>query len=167
MRLFLSAKNVWRRHELLESTIGILPEEQLSYDNITSVYYVAVVLVPTLSLMEILLYCIYQCKVHLKFLRSFHQLNILLCFLVSSMEVGIFWWDTGKFGDQPGDYNRDRKCDSNIKFWYGSIEMIKFWKLWILSNDKILMFETTENFYLFYLNNCGRIEPMQFVDVVE
>ena len=62
---FLSpAKNVWRRHELLEATIGVLAEEKLSYDNITSVYYVAVGLVPTLSLMEILLYCIYQCKVH-------------------------------------------------------------------------------------------------------
>ena len=60
---FSPAKNVWRRHELLSKTIGVLPEEQLSYDNMTTVFYVAVVLVPTLTVMEILLYCLYQYKV--------------------------------------------------------------------------------------------------------
>ena len=61
---FLSpAKNVWRRHELLSKTIGVFAEEQTSYDNMTTVFYVAVVLVPTLTVMEILLYCLYQCKV--------------------------------------------------------------------------------------------------------
>ena len=62
---FLSpAKNVWRRHDLLERTIGVLPEEQLSHNNLTILYYMAVGLVPTLSLMEILLYCLYQYKVN-------------------------------------------------------------------------------------------------------
>ena len=61
--MFSPAKNVWRRHELLSETIGVLPEEQLSYDNMTTVFYVAVVLVPTLTVMEILLYCLYQFKV--------------------------------------------------------------------------------------------------------
>ena len=60
---FSPAKNVWRRHELLSKTIGVLPEEQTSYDNMTTVFYVAVILVPTLTVMEILLYCLYQCKV--------------------------------------------------------------------------------------------------------
>merc|ERR1711862_201224 len=55
---------VWKRHELLETTIGVLLDEQLSHNNITTIFYVAVVLVPTLSLMEILLYCIYQCEFH-------------------------------------------------------------------------------------------------------
>ena len=59
----LPAKNIWRKHELLSKTIGVFAEEQTSYDNMTTVFYVAVVLVPTLTVMEILLYCLYQCKV--------------------------------------------------------------------------------------------------------
>ena len=63
-RILSPAKNVWRRHDLLERTIGVLPEEQLSHNNLTILYYMAVGLVPTLSLMEILLYCLYQYKVN-------------------------------------------------------------------------------------------------------
>ena len=60
---FLKAGNVWSRHELLENTVGVLPEEQISFDNMTTLFYIAVVLVPILSVTEILLYCLYQRKV--------------------------------------------------------------------------------------------------------
>ena len=82
------AKNVWSRHELLEATIGVLPEEQKSYDIMTTVFYVvAVVLVPTLTVMEILLYCLYQCKVSTLILLLNPNIE---CILVSPMEVDIF-----------------------------------------------------------------------------
>ena len=54
---------MWERHELLENTIGVLPDEELSYVNVTTIFYVVVGLIPTLTLMEMVLYCLYQCKV--------------------------------------------------------------------------------------------------------
>ena len=43
------ATNVWKRHCLLEETIGYLTVEETSYANITILFYVAVVLVPILT----------------------------------------------------------------------------------------------------------------------
>ena len=63
LTFLFSAKNVWERHELLENTIGVLPDEKQSYDNVNTIFYVVVGLIPTLTLLEIVLYCLYQCKV--------------------------------------------------------------------------------------------------------
>ena len=57
------ATNVWKRHHLLEETIGYLPLEQQSYENITTLLYMAVVLVPVLTILELTLYLLYQFKV--------------------------------------------------------------------------------------------------------
>ena len=61
--IYLSAKNVWKRHELLQNKIGVLADEELSFENVNSIFYVVVGLIPTLTLLEIILYCFYQCKV--------------------------------------------------------------------------------------------------------
>ena len=74
---------MWERHELLENTIGFLPDEKLSYDNVTTIFYVVVAMIPTLTLLEIVLYCLYQCKVSIP--SSLESLHCLI-FLVSSME---------------------------------------------------------------------------------
>ena len=64
--LFFSlATNVWKRNALLESTIGPLPEEKISESHITTIFYVSAILFPVLSVLEIILYCVYQCKVSL------------------------------------------------------------------------------------------------------
>ena len=62
---FLLATNVWKRNALLESTIGPLPEEKISESHITTIFYVSAILFPVLSVLEIILYCVYQCKVSL------------------------------------------------------------------------------------------------------
>ena len=60
---FKLATNVWKRHHLLEETIGHLPVEQQSYEAITTLFYTAVVLIPVLTILELTLYLLYQCKV--------------------------------------------------------------------------------------------------------
>ena len=54
---------MWKRHHLLEQTIGYLPVEQHSYENITTLFYIAVVLIPVLTILELIFYLLYQCKV--------------------------------------------------------------------------------------------------------
>ena len=61
--IYLSAKKVWKRHELLKSKIGVFPDEELSFENVNSIFYAVVGLIPTLTFLEIILYCLYQCKV--------------------------------------------------------------------------------------------------------
>ena len=64
--IFKLATNVWKRHHLLEETIGYLPLEQQSYENITTLFYMAVVLVPVLTILELIFYLLYQFKVSRK-----------------------------------------------------------------------------------------------------
>jgi len=59
-----TATNVWERHNLLSSTIGVMNIEQESYDNVNILFYIVVFLFPLLSILEICLYCIYQFKFH-------------------------------------------------------------------------------------------------------
>ena len=54
---------IWERHALLENSIGVLPDEKISYDAVTALFNVVVGLFPVLTLLEIVLYCLYQCKV--------------------------------------------------------------------------------------------------------
>ena len=56
--------NIWERHGLLSSTIGVMNIEQVSYDNVTSLFYMVVILFPLLAILEICLYCLYQFKVN-------------------------------------------------------------------------------------------------------
>ena len=51
------------RHDLLENTIGVLSEEQNSYENVTTLYNVTIYIFSTLSILEICLYYLYQYKV--------------------------------------------------------------------------------------------------------
>ena len=51
------------RHDLLENTIGVLSEEQNSYENVTTLYNVTIYIFSTFSILEICLYCLYQYKV--------------------------------------------------------------------------------------------------------
>ena len=61
--MFSSASNIWKRHHLLEETIGYLAVEQTSYENITTLFYISVFLVPILTILELTFYLLYQCKV--------------------------------------------------------------------------------------------------------
>ena len=63
---------MWKRHELLKNKIGVLPDEELSFENVNSIFYVVVGLIPTLTLLEIILYCLYQCKVSEPKLTTFN-----------------------------------------------------------------------------------------------
>ena len=54
---------MWKRHELLKSKIGVFPDEEISFENVNSIFYAVVGLIPTLTFLEIILYCLYQCKV--------------------------------------------------------------------------------------------------------
>ena len=57
------ATNIWERHRLLKSTIGAMNMEQVSFDNVTSLFYCVVVVFPVLVVLEFLLYWLYQTKV--------------------------------------------------------------------------------------------------------
>ena len=46
--------------------------------------------------------------------------NLIFYFLVSSMEIDIFWWDAGRSRVQPGEWKRSRRWDLNINLQYGS-----------------------------------------------
>ena len=59
---FILAMKIWERHELLEVTVGYFNEELVSYETATTMVVVAF-LFPVLSLLEIILYLIYQKKV--------------------------------------------------------------------------------------------------------
>ena len=61
--MFSSASNIWKRHHLLEETIGYLAVEKTSYENITTLFYISVFLVPILTILELTFYLLYQCKV--------------------------------------------------------------------------------------------------------
>ena len=43
--------------------VGVMDEEQVSYDHVTTLFYLAVCLFPLLSILEICAYCAYQYKV--------------------------------------------------------------------------------------------------------
>merc|ERR1719394_993425 len=62
--IIFTATKVWKRHNLLEETIGYLKMEQTSYENITTLFYFAVVIVPVLTILELTFYLLYQCKYH-------------------------------------------------------------------------------------------------------
>ena len=47
----------------VKSTIGAMNSEQVSYDNITSLFYCVVVVFPVLVVLDFLLYWLYQTKV--------------------------------------------------------------------------------------------------------
>merc|ERR1719270_3231868 len=59
-----TATNIWERHRLLKSTIGAMNMEQVSYDNVTLLFYCVVVVFPILVVLEFLLYSLYQNKFH-------------------------------------------------------------------------------------------------------
>ena len=61
--MFYLASNIWKRHHLLEETIGYLAVEKTSYENITTLFYISVFLVPILTILELTFYLLYQCKV--------------------------------------------------------------------------------------------------------
>ena len=63
VHLFISAIKIWERHELLEVTVGYFNEELVSYEMATTLVMVVAFLFPVLSLLEIILYLIYQKKV--------------------------------------------------------------------------------------------------------
>ena len=60
---FILAMKIWERHELLEVTVGYFNEELVSYETATTLVMVVAFLFPVLSLLEIILYLIYQKKV--------------------------------------------------------------------------------------------------------
>ena len=71
---------MWERHELLENTIGFLPDEKLSYDNVTTIFYVVVAMIPTLTLLEICYYfaclqpeCFRNCQFYDDINRAVHN----------------------------------------------------------------------------------------------
>ena len=64
LNLFTAIK-VWERHDLLSATIGVMNIEQVSYDNLTTLFHLVVFLFPLLSILEICLYCLYQFKVNI------------------------------------------------------------------------------------------------------
>ena len=70
---FKLATKVWKRHNLLDETIGHLKVEQTSYENITTLFYFAVVIVPVLTILELTFYLLYQCKVSIE---NIYQINI-------------------------------------------------------------------------------------------
>merc|ERR1719438_332394 len=59
-----TATNIWERHRHVKSTIGAMNSEQVSYDNITSLFYCVVVGFPVLVVLDFLLYRLYQTKFH-------------------------------------------------------------------------------------------------------
>ena len=63
MKILILATNIWERHRLVKSTIGTMNSEQVSYDNVTSLFYCVVVVFPILVVLEFLLYWLYQNKV--------------------------------------------------------------------------------------------------------
>ena len=71
---------MWKRHELLQNKIGVLPDEELSFENLNSIFYVVVGLIPTLTLLEIIMYCLYQCKVSETKSLNFEPLTIYFKF---------------------------------------------------------------------------------------
>ena len=78
--IYLSAKNVWKRHELLQNKIGVLADEELSFENVNSIFYVVVGLIPTLTFLEIIMYCLYQYKVSETKSLNFEPLTIYFKF---------------------------------------------------------------------------------------
>merc|ERR1712029_1132880 len=62
--LIYTATNIWERHRLLKSTIGAMQIEQVSFDNVTSLFYCVVVVYPILVVLEFLFYWLYQTKYH-------------------------------------------------------------------------------------------------------
>ena len=56
------AAKVWARHDILMN-VGVLVEEQVSYDHVTTLFYLVVGLFPALTILEICIYCAYQYKV--------------------------------------------------------------------------------------------------------
>jgi len=59
--IIFTATTIWARHSLLMS-VGVLDEEQVSYDNVTTLFYL-LYFFPVLSILEIVVYCAYQYKV--------------------------------------------------------------------------------------------------------
>ena len=59
----VAANKIWERHALLTETIGVMREEQESFDNVTTLFYVAVGAFPVLAVLEVILYYLYQTKV--------------------------------------------------------------------------------------------------------
>ena len=63
MYMEILATNILERHRLFKSTIGAMQIEQVSFDNVTSLFYCVVVVFPILVALEFLFYWLYQTKV--------------------------------------------------------------------------------------------------------
>ena len=63
MEILILATKIWERHRLVKSTIGAMQIEQVSFDNVTSLFYCVVVGFPVLVFLDFLLYWLYQTKV--------------------------------------------------------------------------------------------------------
>ena len=72
------ATKIWESHDLVTSTIGAMNMEKVSFDNMTILYYLVIVLFPILSIMEIGLYLLYQYKVNYFNINRLHLIMIML-----------------------------------------------------------------------------------------
>ena len=78
----LLAKKIFERHAFLSSTIGVMNIEQVSYDNTTSLFYVATVVFPFLTMLELCVYLLYQYKVKFNILVFTIKQNQIFSFIL-------------------------------------------------------------------------------------
>ena len=91
MEIINLATNIWERHRFVKSTIGAMNIEQVSFDNVTSLFYCAVIVFPILVAFEFLFYWLYQTKViQYTILLSLPWLTLSIS--VSSMGCNSLWW---------------------------------------------------------------------------